>query len=165
MVKRHCITPGRSLTSWSRAWPPATTTRTLLLEPGTANTLTIFTGVSSALVSRLRSSWRAMCAPSRFSTALLPSGRSTVHFGLPLSLSCTTPPFADSMKFTSVTSTRASGAAATTVEFSTATGAPSISTSATSPAGAAAAWASSFETPLMPIDRPSERRRTSKVGR
>ena len=40
----------------SRRLPPATTTRTRSSSPGAANALTIFTGVSSALVSRLRSS-------------------------------------------------------------------------------------------------------------
>ena len=56
----------------------ATTTRTRGVSPGTEKALTILTGVSRALVSRLRSSRLGRRAFSMVSTALRASGRSTV---------------------------------------------------------------------------------------
>ena len=83
---------------------PATTTRTWLPSPGTAKVLTIFTGLSSALVSRLRSSRCGSLAPVNVNTAPRGSGRSTDQATSPVSLSSTTPPLDDSVKVTSWTS-------------------------------------------------------------
>jgi hypothetical protein len=102
--------------------------------------------VPSALVSRLRSSFFGNRAPSSVSTALLPSGRSTLNFDSPWSLSTTWPPSGLSWKSSAFTSASPSisltARAVSTGAVSAVTAWPSITTSA-SAAFAAGAWATS----------------------
>jgi len=106
----------------------ATTTRIFCPSPGTGKVLIILIGVSSAEVSRLRSSRFGSFTPVRVSTAPRSSGRDTWNSAARLSLIWIRPPRDDSTKPRSSISAvpwRPSGAAAAAVT----TRLPSISTS------------------------------------